>query len=100
MTEVCEDYFIQTPKAVNVQIGFTPEQVHRKNQSHQPEVMIAMQVTDENVIDLLLAELVPPQLVLTSFAAVDQQLVVMQGQVLRGGESSIGRECAAGAKDR
>lgn len=97
---MCEDNLIQAPKAVNVQIGFTPEQVHGKNQSHQSEVVIAMQVTDENVIDLLLAELVPPQLVLTSFAAVDQQSVVMQGQVLRGGESSIGRECAAGAKDR
>lgn len=61
--------------------------------------MIAMQVTDEDMIDLLLAELVFPKLVLAPLTAIDQKLVVMNGQVLRGGKSPVRRQRAAGTEN-
>ena len=34
-------------------------EMHGKQQSHQPEVMIAMQVTDEDVVELVMTDVEP-----------------------------------------
>jgi hypothetical protein len=44
--------------------------------------VIAVQVADEDVIEFVNAQLIPPQLQLTSFTAVDEEVVMMDGEVL------------------
>ena len=66
-----------------MKVVFATEQVHGKKQSRQAEVMIAMQMADEDVIDFMLTDVISPELVLTPFAAIDEELLVVNDQVLR-----------------
>lgn len=63
--------------AVNVQVICPSVEMHREDQSHQPEVVVAMQVTDENVTDPMNVRLVPHQLHLSPFATVDKERSVL-----------------------
>jgi anti-sigma-K factor RskA len=57
-------------------------QVHGKEQAHQPQVMIAMQMADKDVIYFVDWDLVSHQLHLSAFTAVDQKISVLNVQVL------------------
>ncbi len=83
-----------------MKIAFASLEVHGEQQSRETQVVIAMQVADENVVDLLRAEIIPTQLVLTSFAAVDEKLMMPDRQVLCRSESPIRRQRATGPKNR
>ena len=56
-----------------MQLVLAAQQMQRRKQSHQPEIMIAVKMADENVIDALKADMITPQLNLRGFAAVDQE---------------------------
>lgn len=83
---------------VQVQIGGSVHEVHGEDQSHQPEVMIAMKVTDENVPNAVKTDLKFHQLHLGSFPAIDQEIPVLNFNQLGGRESAIGRQGAAGSQ--
>ena len=44
--------------------------------------MVAVKVADKDVVYLLRAEIVPPELVLTHLAAVNEELMMMKCEVL------------------
>lgn len=52
------------------------QQMHGEEQTHQTEVMITMQVTDEDVADSMKIGLIFHQLYLRTFATIDQEIAV------------------------
>lgn len=70
-----QDDFIQTRVTVQVEDSFPSLQVHGKEQAHQTEVVIAMQVADEDVPDPMNVNTLIRQLDLGSFTAVNQKMV-------------------------
>jgi hypothetical protein len=70
-----------------------------EDQSHEPEVMIAMQVTDEDMVDAMHARVKFHQLDLRGFTAVDQEMAVLNFNELRGGMATIGGQRSTGSKD-
>ena len=74
--------------------------MHGKEQARQSKVMIAMEVADENVIDPVEANTIFRKLHLRSFAAIDQDMMVLDVEIMRGGESAVGWHGAAGSEDR
>ena len=61
--------------------------------------MVAVQVTDEDVVNLVVAEVVFLQLQLAAFSAVNEKMMVAYVEVLGGWKPAVGRKCAAGAED-
>lgn len=55
-----------------------------------------MQVTDENMIDLMNGYLITHQLHLHPFTTINQKMVVLDVQVLRGGKPPKRRQRPAG----
>lgn len=100
MLELYGDDLIQSMIAVEVQIIRTLLQVHGKEQAHQSQVMITVQVTDENMIDLMKRHLVAAQLHLHTFTAIDQKMTVLNAKVLGGRKSAMGRKSTAGTEYR
>jgi hypothetical protein len=68
---------------IDVKIVCAVLQVHGKNQSHQSEVMITMQVTYENMIDPVKVYLETHELHWASFAAVNQEITILNFNQLR-----------------
>lgn len=54
-----------------------------------------MQMTDENVINLMNGNLIAHQLHLHTFTAINQKMVVLDVQVLRGGKPPERRQRSA-----
>jgi hypothetical protein len=52
-------------------------QVHGKDQPHKTEVMVAMQMTDEYMIDAMVAYIKPHQLHLGSLTTIDHKIPVL-----------------------
>src|SRR5262245_947386 len=100
MTKLRYDDLLEPAEGIDVKVMFALEELHREDESHQPEVVVTMQVADKEVIDFVLAEIVPAKLMLAAFATVDEEIMVMDLQELRGGESPIHRESTARAKNR
>ena len=74
-------------------------EVHGEQETNESEVVIAMQVTDEDMLKPVMAEVELAHLHLGAFPAVDEEMPVLNHQVLRRRSSSIGRDGAAGAED-
>ena len=77
------DDLVESAMAVEVKIIRASKQMHGKDQSHKPEVVITVEVRDQNVIDTMKVCLVPHQLHLCSFAAVDQEIAILNFDQLR-----------------
>ena len=75
--QLSEEYFVQSLEAVNVQIRFSPLEVHGKQESGQSKIMIAMKMTDEDVADFMNVEIVPGKLELSPFATVNEKIVIL-----------------------
>jgi len=74
--------------------------MHRKNQTHQSEEMIAMQVTNKNVIDAMEVDLKAHKLHLHSLTTINQKMIVLYLNQLRRWMSPIGRHRSTGAQYR
>src|SRR5690606_36417904 len=93
------NYLVESGMTVTVQIVHASLQVHREDQAHQAQVMIAVQVTDKNMIDAVEVYLKAHQLQLSSFAAIDHKEFVLDLNELSRGMPSVGGECSAGTQD-
>lgn len=61
---------------------FPAQQVHGSDQAHQSEIVVAMEMGNKNMIDLLQADLLPSQLYLGSFSTIEkEQLPVYRHQL-------------------
>jgi hypothetical protein len=89
------DDFIQATVAVNVQVVHPTLQVHGKDQSHQPEVMVAVQVADKDMVDPMKICLQSHQLHLSSLATINKKMTALYFNKLACGVSSVGRQGAA-----
>lgn len=99
MLHLGQENFFQPPETVQMKVAFASLKVHGEQQSGETQVVIAMQVADKNVIDLLRTEIIPTQLVLATFAAVDEELMVADRQVLCRSESPIRRQRTTGTEN-
>jgi len=82
-----------------MQLMFPPQQVHGKQQAHQTKVMITVQVTDKNVIDAMVGDLVTHELHLRPFTTINEDVPVLYVEILRRRKSAVGRKCSTGAED-
>lgn len=65
-----------------MQGNFTVHQPHGGDQSNKSEIMVAMQMADENVLDTTSSDFVPAQLHLSALSTVDQEKLVIPMQHL------------------
>jgi hypothetical protein len=84
--------------AVNMQIIHPALEMHGEDKTHQPEIMIAMQVADENVIDSMKAGLILHELHLRCLATVDEKKMILYLDELGRRVPSVRRHCAAGTQ--
>jgi len=98
VTELGGDDLVQAFETVQVQIVGAAIQVHGEQQSHQPQIMIAMQVRDEDVADAVQVGLNFHQLHLRALATVDQKVSALDFDELRRWVATIGRHRTAGTE--
>ena len=67
-----------------MQILGTSQQPHAGQKADEPEIVIAVQMRNENVIDLAAADLVFGHLHLGTFAAIDKEDLILHGDHLGG----------------
>src|SRR5690554_4298380 len=72
MPELQVENIPQCRRAIQVQLILAAHQMHRRQQPHQPKVMVAMQVANENVLDTVRLHAKTHKLHLRAFAAIDQ----------------------------
>jgi hypothetical protein len=73
VTQLRCNYFVETTVCIYVKRVHATLQMHGKDQPQQPKIMIAVQVTDENVINTVKVSLVPHELHLGAFTAVNEE---------------------------
>jgi len=61
--------------------------------------MVTVKVTDEDMVDPMNADSIFRQLELSTFAAINQDVMTLNGKVLTRREPAVGRKCAAGTQD-
>jgi hypothetical protein len=70
-------------------------EVHGKDEPHQAEIMIAVQVTYENMVDTVKIDLQAHELHLRSFTAVNKKMPVLYFHQLRCGMPPVSGHGAA-----
>lgn len=75
-----------------MQFLFASQQSHARNEADEAEIMVAMQVRNENMMDLASSDAVPGYLHLGTLTAIDQEYLVVQGNYLRRRVPVIGRD--------
>ena len=80
MTELRSDDLVQAAMTVQVQIVCATLKMHREDQAHQSQIMIAVKVADQYVIDSVKICLVAHKLHLGRFPAIDQEVLVLDLQ--------------------
>jgi hypothetical protein len=78
----CYD-LIKSWETVKMKVICSAQQVHGKDQSHQPQVMVAMQMTYKNMIDPVQVRLETHELYLRAFATIDKKMSVLDLHQLR-----------------
>jgi hypothetical protein len=66
-----------------MEIGRSALQVQGEEQAHQPQVMVSVEVTDEDVIDFMIGQALCHQLHLSTLTAVDQEKAILEINELR-----------------
>src|SRR5690606_1049386 len=74
-------------------------QLHSKDQPHQAEVVVAVQVANEDMVNPVEIDLIAHHLHLRGLAAVDHEMAVFDLQQLGTGIPAEGRDGPAGSKD-
>ena len=99
MFELCKQYLFEAAKTIQVEVGFALLQVHRKDQSREAKVMVAMEVADKNMIDFVYAESILRESQLRSLTAVDEKMPILNSEILRRRKSAVSRQRSTGAED-
>ena len=68
--------------AIEVKVIHSSLQMHREQQAHETEEVIAMKVANEDVVDPVKVCLMLHQLNLSSFSTVDQEITAFDFQEL------------------
>jgi hypothetical protein len=74
-------------------------QLHGEYQSHEPQIVIAMEVGNEDVADAVEVNLISHHLHLRRLTAIDQEMAVLDFNVLGAGMASVGGYCPAGSEN-
>jgi len=83
MPQLGQHDLLQSSETVDMQIMLTVEEVHGKQQAHEPEIVITMKVAYENMIDLVCALVIFSQLKLTTLPAIKKKVTVLNNKMLR-----------------
>jgi hypothetical protein len=75
-------YFVQSLMSIKMEVIDTPLKVHGEYQSHQPQVMVAMKMAYEDMVNPVNVGLHTHKLNLRCFAAVYQEGFVLNFNVL------------------
>ena len=75
---------VKSALAVDMQVTRPSQQVHRKYNTHQAEVMIPVEVADKDVIDLGGPAPEALHLDLGGLTAIDQEMLISNGKKLGG----------------
>jgi len=67
---------------VDVYVGGVVEHSEGRNESHQPEAMITVEVRDENMTDMAVFEVHLPHPYLSALATINEKLLVSEFQQL------------------
>ena len=94
IAQLCRQDLIKSGMAVDVKIVGSMMQVHRKDQAHQSEVMVTVQMADKDVADAVKVCLVFHQLHLSAFTTVDEEMEILNFYPLCRREATIGRQRA------
>ena len=97
--ELWAHQLLQFGKAVYVQGGCSSQKAERRDESNQPEAVVAVEVRDEDVVEPREIELCTAELLLCTFAAVNHVELFAQVDDLRCGVVACGGECRAAAED-
>ena len=76
------DDLFQRGRSMDMKILRASQQAHAGQQTNQPEIMIAMQMGNKDIIDLAAADLVFGHLHLGTLAAVDQKDLIFHRDYL------------------
>ena len=74
-------------------------QVHREEQPRQTKVVVAVQMTYENMVELVIGKLKSHDLHLRPFPAVDEKVLVLYFYPVCRRKPSVSGEGGAGAED-
>src|SRR5690348_8271430 len=77
MFQLSDNDLVETAMRIKMQIGVAMVQMHRVQQSHQAKIMIAVEVTDEDMTDAMKADVGLLQLKLGALATVDHEVAVL-----------------------
>jgi hypothetical protein len=94
MFQMRGDDLIQPAMAVQVQIVRSSQQVHRKDQPHQSQIVISVKVGDKDVIDPVKVRLKTHELHLRALPTVNKKVTVFDFDQLRRRISSVRRQSA------
>ena len=89
------DYLIQATVTIYVQVVGSTLQMQRKNEAHQSEVMIAVQMANEDMIDSMKVGLHTHELHLGSFATINQERSILNLDELSSWMSSVSGHSSA-----
>jgi hypothetical protein len=71
------DDLVQAAMPIDMEIVGSSQQVHRKDQAHESEVMIAVKMADKNMVDAVEICLKAHELHLGTLAAVNEEMPVL-----------------------
>jgi hypothetical protein len=72
----CND-FIQAAVTVKVKVIRSPQEMHGEDQTHQTEIMVAVEMGNENVVNAMKVGLETHQLHLRTLAAIDKEETIL-----------------------
>jgi hypothetical protein len=81
-SELKADDVLECGRGVDVEVLCAAQQTHRRQQTYKPEIMIAMEMRDKDVVDPGTPDLVFSHLHLGTFTAIDKEDVVFHGDYL------------------
>jgi len=94
VAKLCGDDLVEAAVTVKVQLIDPTLQMHGKNQSHQSEIVIAVKMADEYVVDPVEIYLMTHKPHLRSFATVDKEIAALYFHELGSRMPAIGGQCA------
>lgn len=89
------DYLIQATVTIYVQVAGSALQVQGKDEAHQSEVVITVQMTNEDVIDSMKVCLHAHELHLSTFATINQERSTLNLDELSSWMSSVSGHSSA-----
>jgi hypothetical protein len=76
---------------VKVKVSRSTIQMQGKEQTHEPQVMVTMQVGDKDVINAMEVQVILCQLNLRSLSTINQKIMILNFNKLTGRHSAVSR---------